>query len=134
MSIKDKIIATLDTTFEDMSEERLIDILLDELTAKKKQIIKLERENKTKEKEREKERIRLNGESMTAKAINSIGDYYRVCNGHYFCIRVRPSHKVDIFEKTSLGMIVGHILSGNEFEDAEPTPIRALTSNAQSKS
>ena len=92
MTTKKKIIAALGCALDDISEERLLDILLDAYAGKKKRIQELERENLA-ERERlhqDLECIRREQDRMRSDPLYSLGgDYYFFCNGRKMLVQVQ---------------------------------------------
>lgn len=103
MSIKEKILSALDCALEDITEDRLIDILLDAYQAKTQQIVKLQGENAA-ERERlhhDHEMLREEHRRMRMDPLyGADGEYFFSCNGRKFNIKVRGG-KIDMFERSS---------------------------------
>ena len=95
MAVKEKILGALEMTFEDLSLERLIDILLDAYNGKKKRIEELNAEN-ARERERlhvDIEVMRRERERMRSDPLYLLhGDYFFECNGRRFHVSVQGSH------------------------------------------
>jgi hypothetical protein len=92
MSVKNKILAALDYALEDISEDHLIDILLDAYKAKKDHIRKLEAENEHERNDiyHERQRMREEAKCMRSDPLYCReGVYYFLSNGRKFTVMVQ---------------------------------------------
>lgn len=104
MTVKDKILAALGCALDEISETRLIDILLDAYEKKKQRIAVLEGENAHErarlefehDKMREEYRRMLNDPLYCAG-----GEYFFCLDGRRFCFRVQ-GHHVEMFERRGI--------------------------------
>lgn len=119
MDSKQKLLEALCITFDDLSESRLLDILVDAYKAKKKRIAQLEAENA-----HERETLRAEREALLSERRQmrsdplycATGDYFFECNGHRFAVQVHGAH-VQMFERARNGLdFAGRPMSLMEFE------------------
>lgn len=102
MSYKQKLLEALNITFDDLSESRLLDILLDAYKAKKERIIQLEAENA-----HERETLRAEREALLSERRRMqtdptyfiSGDFLFRCRDRSFCVTI-VSGRVEMFERS----------------------------------
>src|SRR5690348_12352856 len=115
--MKEKILKALDCALEDLSEERLLDILLDAYKAKSARIESLEAENA-----REREQLRV-AQKLAQQELNRLrtdpfywasGEYFFFCNGKRLRIAIRGSN-IQLFERIGIIDYEGQRLRGEEW-------------------
>ena len=91
MTTKQKILAALDCALDDLSEERLVDILLDAYERKKARIVELEAENAAERQRIHAERKALQREQHRLSSdplYGARGEYFFTLDGRYFSVSI----------------------------------------------
>lgn len=117
-NIKEKLLQALDCSLDDISEERLIDILLDAYNSKKQRIVELEGENS---RERvmlhtEREQIRDERHQMhTNPLYGASGQYYFVLDNKKFVVQIEGGRRIQLFERQAQIDFAAQPLTSKEF-------------------
>ena len=101
MSLKEKILDTLGCALDDISEDRLLDILLDAYKAKQHRIKELANENAYERDLLERERMRLIQEQQRMRGdplYNAGGDYFFRYDRQKFRVCVQ-GNQIELFEQ-----------------------------------
>lgn len=101
MNNRSRILEALGDVVDDISEERLLDILLDSYAAKKQRIKELEGENAHERQALHDDRERLHEEMRRMRSdplYGACGDYYFTVGGRYFRFHVHGG-RVDMLEE-----------------------------------
>ena len=117
MSVKEKILDALDVAIDDVSELRLVDILLDAYKLKVKRIEELNAENAM-----ERERLYAERDMMAQERHKMRSDplycaaaeYYFSCDGRKFGIHIQGP-RIDMFERRNNVDIRAQQLSRSEW-------------------
>jgi hypothetical protein len=113
MTIKQKLLAALNIMLDDISEERLIDILLDNYKEKTQRIEELAGEN-AHEKfmlQEEWEKIKREHHRMLRDPTYlSSGEYHFCHEGRHFCVDIRHG-RVVLWERRNTTQVLAHPLS-----------------------
>lgn len=102
MDSKQKLLEALNITFDDLSETRLLDILLDAYKSKKERIAQLESENA-----HERDTLRADREALLSERRRMqtnptyfvSGDFLFRCRDRRFCVTIANGH-VQMFERS----------------------------------
>ena len=116
MTTKDKILKALDCALDDISEGRLVDILLDAYKAKNRRIEELEAENESERQglHRDREGIRQELHKMRCDPLYGAGgDYFFVCDGRRYHVRVQG--RVDMYERRGTVDYAAQSISPGDF-------------------
>ena len=96
MTSKAKILEALDIALDDVSEDCLLDILLDAYKSKDQAILRLEGENAREREDMHQERERMREEYDRRRSdplyCTAIGEYYFIDNGCRYRVRVQSGH------------------------------------------
>lgn len=117
MKTKQKIIDALGCALDDISEDRLLDILLDAYKAKKDRISQLEGENCHERLVMESERQFMHDERKrlhTDPTYGAAGQYFFVVNHHKIAIRIQ-GRMIEVTEKVDQVDYLGQQLSPAEW-------------------
>ena len=102
MTIKEKILEALGgCVLDDISESRLIDILVDAHAALRQRIADLEGTNAVEREDLHQSQDRIQEEMHRMRSdplYCAQGDYYFECNGRKFCVSVH-GHRMELFER-----------------------------------
>lgn len=100
MKTKQRLLKALDCSLEDISEDRLVDILLDTFNAKKRRIEELEGDNARERFDIQNERDRMRDELHRMRSdplYGAGGEYYFMCDGKKFGVVVQG--RISMFER-----------------------------------
>lgn len=101
MNTKKRILEALDCALDDISEERLLDILLDAYHSKKKEIERLQGENSHEREMLHSEReqcLEDRRRMLRDPLYGATAQYYFLVNGHRIGVTVIGS-RIDVFER-----------------------------------
>ena len=118
-SVKQKLLRALDCLLDDISEERLVDILLDAYKAKRDRITELEGENARERVllQTEREQIHDAHRRMNSDPLyGASGRYYFVVNKRKFCVQIEGGRRIQMFERQAHIDFAAEQIRAEDFE------------------
>lgn len=118
MDTKQKILAALGCALDDLSEARLLDILLDAYQAKKDEIVELKKANQLEQFKLATEREGVREEIRKVRSdpfYGAAGDFYFICRGKKIAARIH-ARNVTLYERSAGIDYSASLVSQEEWE------------------
>ena len=117
-TLQQKLLKALDLTLDDLSEERLIDVLLDNYKFKAEQVETLANENlhEREQIQGERDAMRKEHHDMRCNPLyGPTGEYFFACEGHRYRLIVEGGRRLQLFKKQPGAEYVARSISREEF-------------------